>query len=79
MVHEFHEHDIAICDHDAEGHPPEGHLPRPAAAGGAPAHRGAPRRTDGAPPGIRCVARPMPPAAVRVLETTWRTWREPLA
>jgi hypothetical protein len=29
--------------------------------------------------GIRCHGLPMPPATLRVLETTWRVWREPLA
>jgi hypothetical protein len=29
--------------------------------------------------GIRCHGAPMQPAALRVLETTWRVWREPLA
>jgi hypothetical protein len=37
------------------------------------------RRTETARPGIRCNSRQMQPAALRVLETTWRVWREPLA
>lgn len=37
------------------------------------------RRADSARLGIRCHGRAMQPAALRVLETTWRVWREPLA
>jgi hypothetical protein len=36
------------------------------------------RRGDLPRLGIRCSNAPMRPAALRVLETTWRTWREPL-
>jgi hypothetical protein len=36
------------------------------------------RRGDLPRLGIRCGDAPMRPAALRVLETTWRVWREPL-
>ena len=38
-----------------------------------------PQRTEGARLRIRDTGRTMHPAAIRVLETTWRVWREPLA
>lgn len=38
-----------------------------------------PWRSGKARLGIRCNGRPMQPAALRVLETTWRVWREPIA
>jgi hypothetical protein len=37
------------------------------------------RRADGPRAGSVCRSRPMQPAALRVLETTRRVWREPLA
>jgi len=37
------------------------------------------RRAESARLGIRCHGQSMQPAALRVLETTWRVWREPLA
>jgi len=46
--------------------PATGRLPRQAAC-------------DSARLGIRAHGRPMQPATLRVLETTWRVWREPLA
>jgi len=36
------------------------------------------RRTETARPFIRCNGVQMQPAVLRVLETTWRVWREPL-
>ena len=41
--------------------------------------RHAARVLESARLGIRCHGRPMQPATLRVLETTWRVWREPLA
>jgi hypothetical protein len=38
-----------------------------------------PQRTEGARLWMRDTGRAMHPAAIRVLETTWRVWREPLA
>ena len=40
--------------------------------------RPAARAPESARLGIRCHGRPMQPATLRVLETTWRVWREPL-
>jgi hypothetical protein len=54
--------------------------PRSAApAVGRPGSRSAGRPLESARLGIRCHGRPMQPATLRVLETTWRVWREPLA
>ena len=70
MIHEL---DNAVR-HDAETR-----LPRPLAAA-PPATRKAPhRRPENARLGICAGRRPIHPAALRVLETTWRVWREPLA
>jgi hypothetical protein len=49
----------------------------PAAARASP--RQLARSAESARLGIRCHGRPMQPATLRVLETTWRVWREPLA
>jgi hypothetical protein len=37
------------------------------------------RRGEGPRLGLRCGGPAMQPAAMRVIETTWRVWREPLA
>ena len=68
----FHEHDAVIRNYLANTCPVgqmPGQLPDNAPCGHRPA--------ETARLGIRCSARQMHPAALRVLETTWRVWREP--
>ena len=59
--------------HSSPGQP---HIAPPAA--GRPGQRRCVHALDSARLGIRCHAGPVPPATLRVLETTWRVWREPL-
>ena len=54
-------------------------LPRTPVARLPAAHGASRRRVESARLGIRCSGRAMQPDAMRILETTWRIWREPLA
>ncbi len=59
-------------------HPSFGKLRTASSTTGRPGARQA-QCAESARLGIRCHGRPMQPATLRVLETTWRVWREPLA
>jgi hypothetical protein len=52
---------------------------RPARNSSARSDSRSSRRAESANLGFRCNGRQMEPAALRVLETTRRVWREPLA
>jgi hypothetical protein len=69
----MHEHDAVIRNYLAHTRP----LRQPPAPPPATAHYSQ-RPAETARLGIRCSGRQMHPAALRVLETTWRVWREPL-
>ncbi len=66
----IHEHDAVIRNYLAQTRPIR-QTPPPASHCGQ-------RPAETARLGIRCGGRQMQPAALRVLETTWRVWREPL-
>ena len=64
--------DTVICNHTETRRPPRG-APLPVA------RRASSRSPEGPEGRLRCAGRPMADAALRVLETTWQVWREPLA
>lgn len=70
MIHEL---DTAIREYA------EARVLRPPAPLGATRRGASPHRPESAGMGLRYAPGPMQCAAIGVLETTWRVWREPLA